>query len=157
MRDVMQMISDAFTQFGPWLWFAAAVVLFVLETIVPGVHFLWFGMAAGVIGVIALAAPMAWQWQIILFSLLSFATVFLVRRSGSVESAKSDEPSLNVRGAQYIGRSVVVEEAIRNGRGKVRVGDTIWAAEGEDAHKGAKVDVTGVNGTVLVVTNSDAE
>ena len=59
-----------------------------------------------------------------------------------------------MRGAQYIGRIVIVEEAIRNGRGKVRVGDTIWAAEGEDAATGAKVEVTGVNGTVLVVVNS---
>jgi membrane protein implicated in regulation of membrane protease activity len=153
----MQMMSDAVTQFGSWLWFAVAVVLFVLETIVPGVHFLWFGVAAGVIGAIALVAPMAWQWQIILFSFVSFVTVFLVRRSGSVEGAKSDEPSLNVRGAQYIGRKVKVEEAIRNGRGKVRIGDTVWAAEGEDAPHGALVEVTGVNGTVLVVTNSAAD
>ncbi len=153
----MQMILDAFTHFGPWLWFAIAVVLFVLETIVPGVHFLWFGLAAGLTGVIGLAAPIAWQWQLIVFSLLAFVTVFLVRRSGFGNNAKSDEPALNVRGAQYIGRMVVVEEAIRNGRGKVRVGDTIWAAEGEDASAGTKVEVTGVNGTVLVVANSYAE
>lgn len=153
----MQMILDAFTHFGPWLWFAIAVVLFVLETIVPGVHFLWFGLAAGLTGVIGLAAPIAWQWQLIVFSLLAFVTVFLVRRSGFGNNAKSDEPALNVRGAQYIGRMVVVEEAIRNGRGKVRVGDTIWAAEGEDASAGTKVEVTGVNGTVLVVANSDAD
>lgn len=153
----MQMISDAFTHFGSWLWFALAVALFVLETIVPGVHFLWFGLAAGITGGIALVAPMAWPWQIVMFSALSFATVFMVRRSGYGDNAKSDEPSLNVRGAQYIGRTVTVEEAIRNGRGKVRVGDTIWAAEGEDAPTGAKVEVTGVNGIVLVVANSDGE
>ena len=64
-------------------------------------------------------------------------------------------PYLINRGAQYIGRTVTVEDAIQNGRGKVRVGDTIWAAEGEDAIKGASVEVTGVNGTVLVVANPD--
>jgi inner membrane protein len=153
----MQMFIDAVTHFGPWLWFAIAVALFVLETAVPGVHFLWFGLAAGVTGMIALAAPIAWVWQLILFSLLAFVTVFLVRRSGYGENAKSDEPQLNVRGAQYIGRMVTVEDAIRNGRGKVRVGDTIWAAEGEDAPAGSKVEVTGVNGTVLVVSSGDAE
>ncbi|NOT73144.1 MAG: NfeD family protein [Hyphomicrobium sp.] len=151
------MLTDFVTQYGPSLWFAAAVVLFVLETIVPGVHFLWFGVAAAMTGAVALAAPMAWQVQFIVFSVLSVITVFLMRRSGYGTNAKTDEPQLNVRGAQYIGRQVVVEEAIRNGRGKVRVGDTIWAAEGEDAHKGDKVEVTGVNGTVLVVTNADAE
>ncbi len=79
------------------------------------------------------------------------ATVFLVRRYARPELSKSDEPALNVRGAQYIGRKVDVERRSSNGRGKVRVGDTIWAAEGEDAAKGAEVEVTGVNGTVLVV------
>lgn len=153
----MQMISDFINQYGPSLWFVAAVVLFVLETVVPGVHFLWFGVAAAVVGAMALAAPMAWQLQLILFSLIAIITVFLVRRSGSGSNAKTDEPSLNVRGAQYIGRKVIVEEAIRNGRGKVRVGDTTWAAEGEDASKGTQVEVTGVNGTVLVVSNIDAD
>lgn len=153
----MQMISDFITQYGPSLWFVAAVVLFVLETIVPGVHFLWFGVAAAVVGAMAFAAPMAWQLQLILFSLIAVITVFLVRRSGSGSNAKTDEPSLNVRGAQYIGRKVIVEEAISNGRGKVRVGDTIWAAEGEDASKGRQVEVTGVNGTVLVVSNIEAD
>lgn len=152
----MQMISSVVSEFGPWLWFVIAVVLFVLETIVPGVHFLWFGVAAAVIGALALAVSIAWQWQLVLFSLLAFATVFLVRRSGLSENAKSDQPALNVRGAQYIGRVVTVEEAISNGRGKVRVSDTIWAAEGEDAAVGARVEVTGVNGTVLVVSNTAA-
>jgi membrane protein implicated in regulation of membrane protease activity len=145
------MISDIFVHYGPWLWFVIAVLLFVLETVVPGVHFLWFGMAAFASGVIALLLPIDWQWQIVVFSLLSFVTVYIVRRSASADAAKSDEPVLNVRGAQYIGRRVKVEEAIRNGRGKVRVGDTVWPAQGEDALDGAEVQVTGVNGTVLVV------
>lgn len=138
-------------QFGVWLWFAAAVALMVLETIVPGIHFLWFGLAAAVVGVVALLVPMAWPWQLILFAVLSVITVYFVRRASSAEGAQTDEPVLNVRGAQYIGRKVMVEEAIRNGRGKVRVGDTVWQAEGEDAVGGSEVRVTGVNGTVLVV------
>ncbi|MGB8400429.1 NfeD family protein, partial [Bradyrhizobium sp.] len=91
------------------------------------------------------------------FALVSVLTVFGVRRYARPELSKSDEPALNVRGAQYIGRKVLVEEAIKNGRGKVRVGDTIWAAEGEDAARGAEVEVTGVNGTVLVVTGMDQD
>ena len=150
------MIAEALAKFGPWLWFAGAVALLTLETIVPGVHFMWFGVAAGIVGALALLLPIAWQWQVILFALIAVATVFWVRRYASPETVKSDEPSLNIRGAQYIGRTVVVEEAIVNGRGKVRVGDTAWGAEGEDALKGAKVEVTGVNGTVLVVSNRDS-
>lgn len=150
----MDMIADAITRYGAWLWFVVAVVLMVLETIVPGIHFLWFGVAAGVVGLLALVAPIAWQWQVILFTLFSAVTVLWVRRSTDPDVAKTDEPVLNVRGAQYIGRAVTVENAIQNGRGRVRVGDTIWPAEGEDAPKGASVTVTGVNGTVLVVSTA---
>ena len=151
------MIAEAITQAGPWLWFAGAVALIVLETIVPGIHFMWFGVAAAATGVIALLFPIAWVWQIILFALTAVATVFAVRRLADPKAVKSDEPDLNVRGAQYIGRRVVVEEAISNGRGKVRVGDTTWAAEGEDAIKGSRVEVTGVHGTVLVVARADGD
>jgi membrane protein implicated in regulation of membrane protease activity len=65
-------------------------------------------------------------------------------------------PDLNVRGQQYVGRSLVVEQAIEGGRGRVRVGDTLWAAEGPDVPVGTRVTVTGARGTVLVVERAPA-
>ena len=65
--------------------------------------------------------------------------------------SRSDQPDLNRRGAQYIGRIVTVAEPIVAGRGKVRVGDTLWPVEGPDAAIGAQVKVTAVRGTALVV------
>lgn len=147
----MEFLSSIVEQFGAWLWFAAAVALFVLETIVPGIHFLWFGVSAALVGLIALVIPLAWQWQLIMFTLISVATLFWVRQSSRADVVKTDEPALNIRGAQYIGRMVTVEDAIANGRGRVRVGDTIWPAQGEDASAGARVKIVGVNDTVLVV------
>lgn len=147
----MQLFNYLVETFGAWLWFMAAVALMVLETFIPGIHFVWFGVSAAIVGVIALLLPIAWQWQLILFTLIALASVYWMRRSSSPESAKSDLPDLNIRGAQYIGRRVVVSTAIVNGRGRVKVGDTNWPAEGEDAEKGAQVKVTGVNDTVLVV------
>jgi inner membrane protein len=148
----MQAVSALIEQFGPWLWFALAVILFVLETTIPGVHFVWFGLSAMVVGVIALATPLGWEWQLIAFAVIALAAVFWVRQKSREESAKPDVPDLNLRGAQYIGRVVTIEDAIVNGRGKVRVGDTVWAAKGEDGPKGASVKVTGSDGTVLVVS-----
>jgi membrane protein implicated in regulation of membrane protease activity len=63
----------------------------------------------------------------------------------------SDQPDLNRRAAQLVGRLLVVAEAIEGGRGKVRAGDTVWPAEGPDAPAGANVAVTGANGTSLQV------
>ena len=42
----MQGLLAFFWGFGIWNWLILAVVLFTLETFVPGVHFLWFGLAA---------------------------------------------------------------------------------------------------------------
>ena len=136
---------------GPWNWMFLAVVLLGLETIVPGVHFVWFGVAAIIVGILGLATGLAWQWQLVAFAVLAVASVFIARRYARADAAPSDLPDLNVRGHQYVGRVVTVEEPIRGGRGKVRVGDTVWQAEGADAPAGTRVKVTGARDTVLVV------
>ena len=142
---------DYLVSLGPWAWIAAAVVLIVLETMVPGVHFLWFGLAAAATGIIAFATPLVIGWQLVLFFVMAVAMVLVVRMLAVPKVAHSDEPALNIRGAQYVGRKVLVEEAIASGRGKVRVGDTLWQAAGPDAPKGTHVVVTGIDGTVLKV------
>ncbi|MFZ1104493.1 MAG: NfeD family protein [Hyphomicrobiaceae bacterium] len=147
----MQTIWPLLESLGAWNWLILAVVLLVLETVIPGVHFLWFGLAAIVVGVLSLAVGMTWPWQVLIFVALSVATVFWVKRFVRPDVALSDQPDLNVRGQQYVGRSVVVEQAIENGRGRVRVGDTLWSAEGPDTPAGTSVTVTGTRGTVLVV------
>jgi len=147
----MQAIIDFFWTLGAWNWFIIAIGLLLLEFLVPGVHFMWFGMAAVAMGVLALSFDIPVHWQLIIFALIALGAIYAVRRFWRAEMVASDEPNLNVRGAQYIGRIVTVEEAIAGGRGKVRVGDTLWNAEGPDLPKGARVKVTGTKGTALVV------
>jgi inner membrane protein len=152
----MQSLSALLHSMGPWNWFIIAAALLILETMVPGVHFLWFGIAAIVIGFFGLLTGISWQWQMLAFGLLSVVAVFWVRKYARPDVAISDQPDLNERGHQYIGRSLVVEQAIQNGRGKVRVGDGVWAVEGPDAPAGARVTVVGAKGPVLVVERAAA-
>jgi hypothetical protein len=65
--------------------------------------------------------------------------------------SRSDQPDLNRPAVQLVGRVLVVAEAIDGGRGKVRVGDTLWPAEGSDIPAGAEVRVIAAKATVLVV------
>jgi membrane protein implicated in regulation of membrane protease activity len=150
----MEQLFALFSGFGAWNWFFLVVALFVLDTIVPGVHFLWFRFAAVGVGVLALATDIAWQWQVVAFGVFSVVSALWVRRYVHAGVVTCDVPDLNARGQQYVGRLLVVEEAIECGRGKVRVGDTLWFAEGPDAPAGASVAVTGVRGTALVVEPS---
>lgn len=147
---------DLFAGFGAWNWFIFGLLLFTLEMIVPGVHFLWFGVAAFAAGGFALATGVGWPVQLVAFGVFAVAAVFGVRRFVRADVAHSDLPDLNDRGQQYVGRSVVVEEPILNGRGKVRVGDTIWSAEGPDAPAGSRVTVKGARGIVLMVERASA-
>jgi membrane protein implicated in regulation of membrane protease activity len=142
-------------QLGAWNWLLLAIVLFALEAMVPGIHFVWFGVAAILVGLFGLATNFAWQWQLAMFAVVSVATVFATRRLARSDASPSDLPNLNVRGQQYVGRVFTVEEAIQGGRGKVRVADSLWQAEGADAPAGSRVKVTGVRDTVLLVAPQD--
>lgn len=153
----MQPITDFIWNLGPWNWLILSVLLFVLETVVPGVHFVWFGVAATIVGVLALSVDIAWQWQLVLFGLIALSSVLIFRRYARPSTAPSDQPDLNVRGNQYVGRIVTIEEAIEGGRGRARVGDTLWSVQGPDMTAGAQAKVVGSNGTVLVVEEIGSE
>ena len=64
---------------------------------------------------------------------------------------RSDQPLLNQREAQYIGRKVRVTDSIAGGEGKVRVGDTVWRARGPDCSTGTWVRIVGTEGAYLTV------
>jgi len=51
----------------------------------------------------------------------------------------------------YIGQVFTLVEPISAGTGKIRVGDTVWLAQGRDAPAGGQVRVVGVNGAILQV------
>ena len=152
----MQHLSALVASLGPWIWFYLVVVLFLLDMIIPGVNFLWFRIAAAATGLLALATGVAWQWQIVAFGAFSVVAALWVRRYARPDFVKSDVPDLNARSRQYIGRAFVVAEAIEGGRGKVRVGDTLWAAEGPDTPVGTSVTVTDARGTTLLVEHTPA-
>ena len=136
-----------------WYWWVAAIVFIGIEVFAPGVVFLWMGVSATFVGFLVLAVPsLDWRYQFMVFALLSMATALswwsYRRRRPAPES---DQPTLNRRGSQYIGRTFTLAEPIVNGQGKLKVDDTIWKIEGSDLTEGTQVRVVGVEGTILVV------
>ncbi len=141
-----------FSELQYWHWWILGVGLVALEMLVPGTFFLWLGVSAGITGFLLLVLPeLAWQYQIIVFSVLSVGSIYIGRKVWRPSHGDTDEPALNRRGAQYVGRVVKLAEPISNGRGKARVGDSLWLVAGDDQPAGAEVKVTGVEGTVLQV------
>ncbi|GIK97227.1 MAG: membrane protein [Alphaproteobacteria bacterium] len=139
-----------------WHWMILGLGLAVVEVMAPGTFFLWLGIAAGLTGVVVLVIPeIAWQLQLILFGVLSVVSVWAGRTWLRRHPLKTEDATLNRRGLQYVGRVFVVDQAIVNGRGTVKVGDSLWRAEGPDAPVGARVRVTGIAGTVLQVETAE--
>jgi membrane protein implicated in regulation of membrane protease activity len=127
---------------GPLLWLLALV----------GMAMPWSAAMLGVAGSWHLARNHAGGWWMLGGAAAALLTDTLIDvLVARCTVGTSDQPDLNRRAAQLVGRLLVVAEPIEGGRGKVRAGDTVWPAEGPDAPAGAKVAVTGANGTSLQV------
>lgn len=139
-----------------WHWWILGVVLVVLEIFAPGAFFLWMGIAAGVVGAVLLLAPdLGWEYQLLLFAVLSVVSILVWRTYFRRHPIETDQPALNRRGEQYIGRVFTLDEPIVNGLGKLRVDDTTWKISGSDRPAGSRVSVVGVDGTILRVESGD--
>ncbi|MHC1548126.1 NfeD family protein [Phyllobacterium sp. K27] len=149
------MLESLFAELGPWNWIVLGLVLMILEVAAPGIFFLWFGIAALIVGSLAIllgdAFAFGWQVQVILFLVLSLIAVFIGRKLIGATDAESDEPLLNRRGEQLIGQIVTLEEATVNGRGRARIGDSLWRVTGPDLAAGTPVKIIGIDQGTLQV------
>lgn len=136
-----------------WHWLILAGLLLILELTAPAFFFLWLGMAAAATGLLLLVFPgIPVEAQMILFAILSVFAVIAWRRYRESHPHVSDQPNLNRRGEQYIGRVFTLQKAIVNGVGKVTVDDSTWSVEGADLPAGSQVRVDGVDGVVFEVS-----
>jgi len=135
-----------------WHWWIAGAVLLIIEVTAPGAFFLWMGVSAGITGLILLAFPsMGWEYQFLIFALFSVVSIVAWRSYAKSRPTVTDQPTLNRRGEQNIGRKLTLSDPIVDGTGKAHLADTIWEVAGEDMPAGTKVTVTGADGTVLKV------
>ncbi|MBL4614040.1 MAG: NfeD family protein [Magnetovibrio sp.] len=139
-----------------WHWLIAGVILIAFEMVVPGVVFMWLGIAAILTGMVAWISPeLAMEWLLIIFAVLSVVSVVAGRTYLKRNPLKTDHATLNRRGEQYIGRHFTLCEPIVVGFGKIKVDDTTWKVMGDDMPEGAKVEVVAVQGVVLKVEGRD--
>jgi len=133
-----------------WHWFVLGVLLVTLEIFAPSTFFLWLGISAALVGLVLLVIPgLSWPLQIILFAVLAVVTILVGRQYIRRRPIQSDEPLLNRRAEQYVGRVFTLEEPVVNGVGKVRVDDSTWRIAGPDIGAGAQVRITAADGVIL--------
>ena len=135
-----------------WYWWVIAFVLLVLEILTPGYFFMWMAASGFLTGATVLLIPAtSMNVQILIFSVLSIVAIIVWKFYGKRHPITSDQPLLNKRGDQYIGRVFSLYEPIKNGQGKIKVDDSIWKVHGEDCDINSRVKVIAIRGTVFEV------
>ena len=96
------------------------------------------------------------QWWTILagFLVLAFDVTIDLWIANPLTS-RTDEPALNRRGNQYLGRTATLVDSISAGRGRICLDDTNWIVEGPDMERGAQVEIIETRGSILIVKPAD--
>jgi len=138
-----------------WHWWILAGLLLILELTAPAFFFLWLGIAAAAVGMIMLVFPgLSLETQLVLFSVASVVAIFMWRKYCESRPAVTDQPNLNRRGQQYIGRVFTLTSPIKNGEGKVTVDDSTWRVKGPDLPAGSTIRVVGIEGVIILVESA---
>jgi membrane protein implicated in regulation of membrane protease activity len=139
-------------------WLGIGIILLTLEVAVGTFDLLWVAVAAFVTAAFALVMPEpigAWQGQLVCFGLTGTAFVSAGRTLfKGLRKTTSTHPNLNDRLAKMVGQKGEAETGFENGKGKVKLGDTVWLAEQSDETvivEGDQVVVSGYDGTTLRV------
>lgn len=134
-----------------WAWAILASVLGLAELHAPGSYLIWIAIGAGLTAAVDAGWGLSVVGQIGTFAVGSaiscVAGYFVYRR---LDHAAEQVP-LNQRDLQMIGAKGVVFQPLVNGRGKVRLGDSVWLAEGPSLSEGTPIVVKSVRGTWVIV------
>ncbi|MBS1205443.1 MAG: hypothetical protein H6R25_2342 [Proteobacteria bacterium] len=135
-------------------WLVLGGLLLAAEMLGGNGYLLWSGVAAVITGLLAWIIPFSWEWQGVLFALLTLLAAWLWWKwlSCRLKQQKPADASLNLRGQQLVGRRFQLDNALVNGHGHMRVGDSSWPVSADDdLAAGTRVEVIAVEGITLRV------
>ena len=137
----------------PWHWLVLGILLLGLETLGIGGFLIGFAIACFVQSLIVFLAPeLHWSLQIFIFAINAVIFTFLYWKVFKPFNSRTDQPQLNDRAAQMVGRSAVIDVDMPHGEGKVMFGDTYWRIKSEGPlASGDAVSVTAAKDMVLMV------
>lgn len=136
-------------------WLSFGVLLLIAELFTGTLLFLFMGVATVLVSLLVwLFSPVAWVQSLIfgVVILIALAAWWHFRPNpGDRVERRAGAAGLNNRLAGYIGREAVLEEAIVNGSGRIRLDDSFWTARGDDMPAGIRVRVVAVDGVIMQV------
>lgn len=140
-----------------WHWLSIAGILLIIELLLGAEFLLWLAFPAiASAGVSYVAPDMDWRVQVLLYIVFSAASLVIWYKFFYGKKLKvTDQPHLNQRQNQFIGRQFTLVETLINDEGKIIVDDSQWRVRivdgAQNAKKGNKVKVIDVDGMILLV------
>ncbi|MGB0468584.1 MAG: NfeD family protein [Pontibacterium sp.] len=136
-----------------WHWLILAVLMLILEMLGAAGFLLGISVAAFMLSaLVALDVLPAWQHQLLWFSLLAVVFTLFYWKVFRRFNTHSEEPLLNNRAAQLVGRKLVLDAPLIGGQGRIKVGDTLWKAQADtDLEAGTQIEIFESEGMTLKV------
>jgi inner membrane protein len=117
---------------SPWYWLIGGLVVAGLEMVVAGVFLLWIGLGAMIVGVLLLLMPdLSLTAQLLIFAVTMLASIglgFVIQKRSGLQSGAVE---INRELHALVGMHCEVASDFAAGRGRIRIGDTTYAAQGE--------------------------
>ena len=129
-------------------WLVFGLALIIIELFFWSMFLLWIGTSAITISIVFYLYPeVSWGLQVLSFILLSAVSTFLAKKYFPVKTV-DDELSINAK--SHIGKECTVV-SIENSIVKVRLGESLWFAEGCEMSVGQKVQIVDVDSSTFIV------
>ena len=135
------------------IWLGAFVIALIIEGVTTSVVSVWFAAAALVSMIVSFIPGVAWWIQLVIFVVISVATMFALRPL-ITKYMKRNIVDTNVD--EMVGKKgVMIKRYDELNHGEVRINGVVWTAintnENEPISEGTKVSVLAINGNKLIV------
>jgi len=150
-------MTELLSQISGWHWLSAGLLLLIIEALGVGGFFLGTALSALLVGTLVTAFPdIHWHRQLMLFAITAPIFSILYWRYFRKFNEETDQPLLNDRVAQMVGKKLTLNTPISDGQGQAQIGDTFWSlCADSDIAAGIQVEVVGFEGTSLKVAPID--
>lgn len=149
----MEGLAGTLEAIAAWHWLVLGLVLLIAELMTGSTYLLWPAAAAWLVGLFMLFVPIGWPAQLALFGLATLLSALTAGRFiRGRRPARADGAALNDNSARLIGQTAQAQSDFVNGRGRLRLGDTVWQGQSvQPVLDGDCVEVIGIDGATLNV------
>ncbi len=140
-----------------WIWLGILVVTAIVELVTMEVVSIWFTCAAVIPFILAATKAVSWEWQLVIFIVLSAAMIIGLRPVTKKFLLKNSNARTNT--SAYIGKRYrMLTRTDFETVGSLKINDVVWSAVEENRQAleaGDIVEVVKISGNKLLVKKID--